>query len=201
MGLGETIGQGTISSANNNGDGPYQPASVGMHGTQIGLMGDPTLRMNVVRPVEDLRASRTLAGATTLTWLAANDTVDGYYVYRAASTNGPFTRITPTLIPPTGSVGQYADSTLGGGRAVYMVRAVKLENTTSGSYFNASTGQMVEWLPIGITDDLTVTSTTLSPVIASPRAVDRSSSSVSSSLYPSKKTPRLSEIVDELGAV
>src|SRR6185295_7610193 len=49
--------------------------------------------------------------------------------------SGPFARLTSS---PTGST-SFTDSGATG-RATYMVRAVKLENTPSGSYFNASPG-------------------------------------------------------------
>jgi hypothetical protein len=146
MGLGETIGQGLVVSANNTGEGPYLPASVGMRGVQMGLMGDPTLTMASVRPVQDLSAARLGSGAVKLTWSAPNDAVVGYYVYRAASANGPFTRLNSTLIPGTNQALEFTDLSGGNlvGGATYMVRAVKLQSTASGSYYNASIGQLVD---------------------------------------------------------
>src|SRR5207302_6996296 len=49
--------------------------------------------------------------------------------------NGPFTRLTGSLL----TAATFVDASAPSG-ATYMVRAVKLENTPSGSYYNASQG-------------------------------------------------------------
>src|SRR6185437_10326766 len=50
--------------------------------------------------------------------------------------NGPFTRINPALVKTT----QFADANGANGDYIYMVRAVKLETSASGTYQNASEG-------------------------------------------------------------
>src|SRR5205823_7657513 len=52
---------------------------------------------------------------------------------------GPFTRLSGPLIKDTG----FVDSNPPIGAATYMVRAVKLESTPSGSYFNSSQGALI----------------------------------------------------------
>jgi hypothetical protein len=134
MGLGETIGYSTRLTQNNRPGGLYRNEynqAAGM--VHVALMGDPTLRLHPVGPPSALIAT-IVGGVTHLQWAPSSDSVAGYHVYRASSASGPFTRITP--VPVTGST--YSDSFDGGG--TYMVRAVKLEISGSGSYFNPSQG-------------------------------------------------------------
>ena len=100
------------------------------------LMGDPTLRMHVVAPPVDLVV--TASGSNVrLGWKPSTDQgVIGYHVYRAASMNGPFRRITSE--PAAECV--FTDTMEEVGKPVYMVRAVKLETSASGSYYNGSQG-------------------------------------------------------------
>jgi hypothetical protein len=60
-------------------------------------------------------------------------------VYRAASSSGPFTRLTTSLISATA----YQDAAPLSGTATYLVRAVALQVNPSGSYFNPSQGTFV----------------------------------------------------------
>ena len=121
MGLGETIGYSTRLTMNNSG--LYQNQANNMaRGVHIALMGDPTLRMHQVAPVPSLNATPT-GGSVALTWGASPDAVAGYHVYRAASVDGPFTRLTTSLITAT----NFSDTAPPSTNTVYMVRAVKLE--------------------------------------------------------------------------
>ena len=135
MALGTPIGYSARLTQNNGPTGLYQnevnSAAGGIH---IALMGDPTLRMHVVAPPTNL-AAQTNGSNISLQWNASADTVLGYHVYRADGTNGTFTRLTST--PVTGT--NFTDSgVLNAGN--YMVRAVKLETSASGTYYNASQG-------------------------------------------------------------
>jgi hypothetical protein len=100
------------------------------------LMGDPTLRMDMTPPPGTLQGISSAAGEVQLNWTAAADPVLGYHVYRSASETGPFDRLTGDPIPGT----TFADQSPLGGVNWYMVRAVRLEQTPSGSYYNASQG-------------------------------------------------------------
>jgi len=100
----------------------------------MGLMGDPTLRMHVVAPPSALGIRTNGAGGVDLNWNASPDTVVGYHVYRAPTVAGPFTRLNGSLLTST----NYTDPVVT--TNVYMVRAVKLEVSGSGSYYNASQG-------------------------------------------------------------
>ena len=137
MGLGETIGYGTRLSMNNST--LYQSQSnLFPRAIYISLMGDPTLRQDPVSPPGALNAAAT-DGGVTLNWQASADTVLGYHVYRSASPSGPFARLTGSLV--TGNT--FTDTTASPNTYTYMVRAVALQTTPSGSYSNASQGAFV----------------------------------------------------------
>ncbi len=134
MGLGETIGYGTRLSMNNSilylNESNAFPRAV-----YVGLMGDPTLRMEPVAPPPGLTATST-GGNVSLSWSASPDSIVGYYVYRSTSTGGPFTRLTSSLIAAT----SYTDTNVPPNTYTYMVRAVALQNYYSGSYYDPSQG-------------------------------------------------------------
>lgn len=137
MGLGEPIGYSARLSQNNSDLYRNQINSF-TRGVHIALMGDPTLRMHAVAPVSGAIAAAN-SGTVNLSWTASPDSVQGYHVYRASDANGPFARLTSSLL--TGN--SFSDSTAGAGNHTYMIRAVKLESTPSGTYFNPSQGIFV----------------------------------------------------------
>ncbi|HWH72352.1 MAG TPA: fibronectin type III domain-containing protein, partial [Candidatus Sulfotelmatobacter sp.] len=135
MALGEPIGFGARLTQNNGKNGLYQNQINSTAGEiQVALMGDPSLRMHVVAPPKGVQAQRH-GGSLTLNWAAARDQVVGYHVYRATHVNGPFTRLTQKPVVAT----HYTDAHAAGA-ANYMVRAVKLETSGSGTYYNPSQG-------------------------------------------------------------
>jgi hypothetical protein len=132
MALGETIGFSTRLSQNN--DGTLYSVNLDARAPHIALMGDPTLRMHIVAPPSGLLVSTNSSGGLVLSWNASPDTVLGYHVYQGPTAAGPFTRLTSTLLTGTTYTDPLATTN------VYMVRAVKLEVSASGSYYNASQG-------------------------------------------------------------
>jgi hypothetical protein len=132
MGMGENIGYCARLAQNNNSTYFY---NYGRHFVHIALMGDPTLKMQVVAPVTDVEAT-TLYSRSVINWQPSTDSVLGYYVYRSSEEFGEYSRVTPEIIPGL----TYTDTEPGGGLNYYMVRAIKLEKNTSGSYYNLSTG-------------------------------------------------------------
>lgn len=133
LALGETLGYDTRITQNNRGLYGPQQFNRDIH---IALMGDPSLRIHAVIPPSNLAAT-TLAPGVQLNWSSSTDSnIQGYYVYRADSFDGPFTRISPDA-PLVETA--FVDHQPGSG-TVYMVRAVKLEQTASGTYFNPSQG-------------------------------------------------------------
>jgi hypothetical protein len=134
LGLGDTIGDATRLTQNNTGLYETQ-INDSQHHIHIALMGDPTLRLYPVVPPANLNG--TASGNTVaLTWSASNDAkIIGYHVYRGNSTGAGFVRLTGSPISAT----SFTDSNSPAGSG-YMVRAVKLETTPSGSFENASQG-------------------------------------------------------------
>lgn len=138
MALGAPIGFSARLTQNNRRDGLYHnQMNNGAGQIHIALMGDPTLRMHVVAPPTDLTATRE-GLAVHLAWQAAEDSVLGYHVYRGSDVDGPFKRLTacPVQIP------HFSDPQPESG-SIYLVRALKLETSGSGSYYNLSEGVFV----------------------------------------------------------
>jgi hypothetical protein len=133
MALGETIGYCARLTQNN--DKTYRNELNNFtRGVHIALLGDPTLRLHPVLPPSGLQGATSSAGVS-LSWSASAEADLGYHVYRATNPSGPFTRMTTKPVVTTTFVD--AKPVLG---ATYMVRAVKLESSASGTYENASQG-------------------------------------------------------------
>ena len=137
MALGKPIGFSTLVTQNDGFTGLYQNEENNCAGwTHIALMGDPTLRMQVVAPASDVTVAVN-GNDADLSWTASPEAVLGYDIYRAANANGPFTRINQSLVKDaTFADAGYAAS----GNYTYMVRAVTLEKSASGTYYNPSEG-------------------------------------------------------------
>jgi hypothetical protein len=135
MGLGEPIGYSTRVTMNNrtlyrNQSNDFTRAVF------VALMGDPTLQMDPVAPASNLTAMQS-GNSVNLTWSSSTDSaIQGYHVYRSSSSTGPFSRL--TTLPILGNT--FSDNGVAPGNYTYMLRAVKLQNTPSGSYFNPSEG-------------------------------------------------------------
>ena len=139
MALGETIGFSTRLSQNNSS--LYSSENHDRRSVHIALMGDPTLRMHVVAPASNLVAVANGSGGVDLSWTASPEPVLGYHVYRAPAAAGPFVRLNSGIINAT----NYTDPVIT--QCTYMVRAVKLEVSGSGSYYNASQGIFQDFDP------------------------------------------------------
>lgn len=155
MALGDTIGYSVRAAQNNTEVYPnWTNGWSSPRGVDLQLMGDPTLRLHGIAPPSKVTAVSN-AGHITLSWLSSSDdAVSGYHVYRATTSSGPFTRITgvtatasnPMGAPLSGTTTSYVDtdsSLLSGTAYTYLVKAVKMEVSPSGSYANQSIGEMV----------------------------------------------------------
>lgn len=142
LGLGETIGDCTRRSQNNLASFPggYESNNTA-RGVHIALMGDPTLRLHPVKPPTKL-VTKPAAKQITLSWRAGGDSpVEGYIVSRATSPLGPFVRLRGGVAAGASFVDRSVEP---GVNYYYLVRAVKRETTTSGSYLNSSQGLFSE---------------------------------------------------------
>mgnify|MGYP000910519438 CR=1 FL=1 len=138
MALGETIGYGLLLTQNNPG-GLYYASPTGITGRWVhnALMGDPTLRNDIVAPVSNVVATR-VGYHCQVSWTASSETnLIGYNLYRKCDSLPLYVKVNTT--PITGL--NYTDSCLlYKGVYRYMVRALLLENTPSGTYYNMSEG-------------------------------------------------------------
>lgn len=134
MGLGETIGQCARRSQNDTDMGGF-----GLRYVHIALLGDPTLREHIVAPPTAVQVTDAWPHAD-IAWTASGDPVDGYHVYRAPTSAGPFTRLTSAPVVGT----TFVDPAPLVGAASYMVRAQRLEVAPTGSYQNLSQGAFAD---------------------------------------------------------
>lgn len=137
MGLGETIGFSLLQAQNNGAEGPYEPVNWGTRQVHVSLLGDPTLRMHPVIPASNVTLE-VGTGEVVLNWDASTDTnIVSYFIYRAGTLAEPFERVgetsTTTFSDPAGTTTDR-----------YMIRALKLETTPTGSYYNLSQGVFTE---------------------------------------------------------
>jgi hypothetical protein len=105
------------------------------------LMGDPTLRAWYVAPPTNV----TVSGAVISWGAPAGETVAGYHVYRQDGGTGAFSRLDHVGASSLVTGLSFTDPSPYGGQSVYMVRAVKLETGTSGSFYNPSQGITVAY--------------------------------------------------------
>lgn len=134
MALGFPIGYSTRLTQNNATLYMISPGSRRIHAA---LMGDPTLRMYPVKPPTGLVLEEAGGHAVRLTWIAPEDTaVIGYNIYRADGLYDEFTRVNTAMVEDT----TYDDAFFTTCSIAYMVRAVKLETSKSGTYLNLSPG-------------------------------------------------------------
>lgn len=133
MAMGENIGYSALTSMNNNG---YYEANNSLKGIHMALMGDPTLRAQIVAPATNFIATYN-NGNGLLSWTASPDQILGYNIYKYNDTTKTFTKINSQLITGT----TYTDSCLVyQGIQTYMLKALKYETTPSGTFYNYSTG-------------------------------------------------------------
>lgn len=132
VGLGYSLGECLLLSQNNRDT--YFGASGGNGDVPLSLMGDPTLNIFTCLPASNLSGNAN-GSSVTLTWAAsAGENVVGYHVYREV--NDTFERLTSS--PINGLT--FTDEGLSPGAYKYMVRAVELKTSGSGSFYNASQG-------------------------------------------------------------
>ncbi len=147
---GETIGYCMKETQNAQYNTAFLLSSgTGRSGTHVSLLGDPTLRAQVVAPPSNLLAVGQ-CGTVTLNWTApVGGAADGYHVYRSTERNGFYDRLTADPLEAT----SFADNMAPGDTLYYQVRAIQQVSTPGGgSYANASLGATVSlvFAPMGV---------------------------------------------------
>ncbi len=134
LNAGETIGY-SARETQNTCDNVGYPEYYGTCGTHVALLGDPSLRAHIVAPATNL-ALTPQCDAVRLNWTpSADPAVAGYQIFRSTTPYSGYTKIHPGLVN-----GSYTDPNPPADTLYYQVRAVKLQNTVAGSYWNTSTG-------------------------------------------------------------
>ncbi|MBM2816128.1 MAG: hypothetical protein HW421_2890 [Ignavibacteria bacterium] len=154
MGIGYPIGFSTLVTQNNGSSGlnyysntylntPYYGNiynTSGFAGVHIGLLGDPTLRINMASipsPSNLTVVQPNGSRFVEIKWQSASaEENTSYNVYRSMSTLGPFIKVNKDPIFTT----SYNDSTLNEGNVYYMVRTVQPQKSVTGVYKNLSRG-------------------------------------------------------------
>jgi hypothetical protein len=135
LALGETYGDVALRTQNNWQD---YDANFYQNGTHSTLLGDPSLRHDMMSPAENISlVANPDRSLTNLGWTASSEAdIDGYYIYRSHKENGGFIPLNAAPITEL----TYIDSMPFNGTNFYMVRAAKVTATGSGNYENLSLG-------------------------------------------------------------
>lgn len=142
MGLGFSIGECLLLTQNNSS---RYLANSNEKGVTIALMGDPTLRLHMITPPKNLKAIKTTHNRVELKWESSTEYKSkdflGYHVYRFDSSEGDkfgrYKKISQAIIVDTAYIDSFPHAPMMNN---YMVKAVKLEEIASGTYFNVSHG-------------------------------------------------------------
>jgi hypothetical protein len=133
MALGETIGYSALISQNNTS---LYVSNYGARFIHTALLGDPTLKNDIVSPVSNVVATKS-GNNCNISWQISTDNVIGYNVFQKTPGSTVYSKLNSTVI----TTNNFTDSCLVvPGVYSYQVRAVKLEVTPSGSYYNQSIG-------------------------------------------------------------
>lgn len=143
MGLGENIGYSTRLTQNNNSLYFY---SYGARFVHIALMGDPTLRNDVVAPAGNVSVTD-IGPYNQLIWSPSPEPVLGYHVYFKGEEDSEFVLLNEMPHPDISYTHNCVADT---GLLTYMVRAVKLQQSPSGTYYNLSQGSTDTIMGTGI---------------------------------------------------
>jgi hypothetical protein len=108
----------------------------------VALMGDPSLRLHMFEPPQDFSGLVTDNGTKVeLSWTKHNN-ADGYYIYYSKNKYGPYTL--QSSVPYDASIDGIKIGAPHNEFAYMMIRAVRLETTHSGSFYNLSQGNIIK---------------------------------------------------------
>ena len=147
MAMGMQIGHSVIIAQNNLTDFSLKYGYIGSFGgnyldrrISMNLMGDPTLRMHYFDGAKNLNSNKTNSNKNVvLTWTASSEPgVVGYHVYRTSRNGGVYYPITTA---PLNAL-TFTDLNPYNGTNYYVVKAIKLETSNTGTYYNSSLGVM-----------------------------------------------------------
>jgi len=134
MALGMNIGFSARTSMNNNG-AQYEVSNVGLRGTHMGLMGDPSLNMYPIAAPENLNIVEVKENII-VSWKPSADAKDGYSVFRKSKSE-LYYRLIASQVKDTIHIDKCLkiDSTYD-----YLVTSTQLIQNASGSFYMNSPG-------------------------------------------------------------
>lgn len=133
MSLGEPIGFSARLSQNNSSAYSGNSSTRYVH---IALMGDLSLRQHIIAPPSNLTGANVSTNYVELNWNPSTDSVLGYYVFKLDTATGIYYRISPAIVNDT----TFGDANITTAINHYMVRAIRLEASMTGTYYNMSQG-------------------------------------------------------------
>lgn len=153
MAMGEPIGYSYLNSIDNANT--YFPKGFYANKVHQSLQGDPTLKMYMFEAPTNVITSAYQSDKVKINWTASVDPeVLGYYVYRASGVNEEFVLLNTGYV--TGN--EFIDETQNlNSEAIYMVKAVKLQASTTGTFYNLSPGAMSLDNPLAISLPVNIT--------------------------------------------
>ncbi len=132
MSIGKHIGYS--AKVTQNATGSFYSQGNSAKSAHIALMGDPTLRLHAVKRADGLTSTFS-NGDIELNWNSSSDASHGYFIYRRE--NGTDWE----LIREYETSSKYLDVCVKSNTSYqYMIKAIRLEYTGSGTYFNTSLG-------------------------------------------------------------
>jgi hypothetical protein len=145
MAMGMQIGHSVIIAQNNQTDFSLNYGYIGSFSgnyldrrISMNLMGDPTLRVHYFEGAKNLSSSKINSNKNVvLTWAASTESgIIGYHVYRTNRNGGVYYPITTAPINAL----TFTDMDPYNGNNYYVVKAIKLETSNTGTYYNSSLG-------------------------------------------------------------
>jgi hypothetical protein len=133
MSLGAPIGYCTRLSQNNSFTYSGNNSTRYIH---VALMGDPSLRQHIIAPPSNLTGANVSTNYVELHWSPSPDSVLGYYVFKLDTATGIYSRISPAIVNDT----SFYEANITTGINFYMLRAIRLETSVTGTYYNMSEG-------------------------------------------------------------
>lgn len=137
IGVGEPLGIARLHDLNSlDRRDMYELVMNAAQNIHLAVLGDPTLRMQVIDPIDTLRANRA-GDDVELSWRSVTGEDSQFVVLRSTTgIDGGFDLLTPEPIAET----RFLDRNVGGGDVVYQVRAVQSVETGSGRFDCPSQG-------------------------------------------------------------
>lgn len=132
--MGENIGYSARITQNNGLNSNYADAGFGGNQVHVALLGDPGIRAHYPTPPSGLSIEKQCFN-NQITWIASADsTIIGYHIYRWSEGESVPSRLTQVPVIDTVFVDSDPQP-----KARYWVRALRLELTHAGTYYNLST--------------------------------------------------------------